>query len=237
MRGYETDVYRCACSSRSIQMVRTVQHDAGHADGDRQRVHPDHLAAGDLPRDPPGSARPGQRRLPAVDADGLPAGDRRAGRDARPARRHVRQGAHLHRRLRGLHRRVRRPRAHARRRARRRAVADRLAGGAGRGRRHADGQLGRDHHRRVPGPAAGHRPRRQPGRRARRQLRRPGARRRALRLALARDLLGQRGRRRRRPGVGIPQPRRDGDPPGGRTRGLVGQRHARDRPDRCCWRR
>ena len=52
-------------------------------------------------------AGPRQRQLPAVDADGLPAGDRGAGGHVRPARRHVRPGPDLQPRLRGLHRRRR----------------------------------------------------------------------------------------------------------------------------------
>ena len=46
------------------------------------------------------------------------------------------------------------------------AVADRLAGTAGHRRLHADGELGRDPHRRVPARAARLRARHQPGRRA-----------------------------------------------------------------------
>ena len=49
---------------------------------------------------PPQPARARQRQLPAVDADGLHAGHRGAGGHAGPARRHVRPGAHLQRRLR-----------------------------------------------------------------------------------------------------------------------------------------
>ena len=51
-----------------------------------------HRAAGDLPRHPPRPARPGQRRLPAVDDHGVPAGPGGARGHARPARRHVRPG-------------------------------------------------------------------------------------------------------------------------------------------------
>ena len=87
-----------------------------------------HLAAGDLPRHPPRPAGAGQHRLPAVDDHGLPAGAGGAGGHARPARRHVRPGAHLQPRLRGLHAS---PRSLLSfdpfTRRRRRAVADRLA--------------------------------------------------------------------------------------------------------------
>ena len=58
----------------------------------------------------------------------------------------------------------------------RRAVADRLAGAAGGRRLDADGQLGRDPDRRVPGRAARLRARHQPGRRPRRPVHRPGRR-------------------------------------------------------------
>ena len=61
-------------------------------------------------------------------------------------------GSDLQRGLRGLHRRHRWRCRSTRSGAAAEHVADRLAGGAGRRRVDADGQLGRDPHRRVPGP-------------------------------------------------------------------------------------
>ena len=78
---------------------------------------------------------------------------------------------------------------------RRRAVADRLAGGAGRRRRDADGVVGGDPDRRVPVEPARHGARREHGGRRRRLVPRSADRRRALRVALAGDLLGRRADR------------------------------------------
>ena len=90
-----------------------------------------------------------------------------------------------------------------------RAVADSLASRAGLRRSHADGQLGGDPDRRVPGEAARHGARHQPDRRDLRPVHRPAARRPAGRLGLARGVLGQRAHRRLGHGLGIPQPAGD----------------------------
>ncbi len=63
-----------------LQVDRAVQHHAGHAAGDDQRVDRADLAARDLPRHRAEPAGPRQRQLPALDADGLPGGDRGARR-------------------------------------------------------------------------------------------------------------------------------------------------------------
>ena len=103
----------------------------------------------------------GQHQLPALDDHGLP--PRSGGPRGQPgkARRHVRPGEDVQRGVRGVHDRLhpavvrplpRRPRGD---------VADRLADPAGDRRLDADGQLGGDPHRRVPGRAARVRPRHQ----------------------------------------------------------------------------
>ena len=111
------------------------------------------------------------------------------------------------------------------------AVADRLAGAAGRRRVHADGQLGRDPDRRLPGrPAgirAGHQPDRRPGGHVRRARRgRPAGRHR-----LARGVLGQRACRHLRDGLGLPQAPRQRRA-ASRPHRLVGQHHLRRRAER-----
>ncbi len=88
--------------------------------------------------------------------------------------------------LRGLQRRVARAVAHAVDRVAGRDVADRLARRAGRRRRAADRELGRDPHRRVPGDPARLRDRRQRDRRHGRRVHRPRRRRAARRHRLAR---------------------------------------------------
>src|SRR6266545_4508888 len=85
---------------------------------------------------------------------GVPAGLRRAGGSAGPARRPVRAGPRLPVRVRDLHDRVGGACPGALAGRRRGAVADRLAAGAGRRRGDAVRQLHRDRHRRVrPSPA------------------------------------------------------------------------------------
>ena len=78
---------------------------------------------------------------------------------------------------------------------RRRAVADRVAGASGRRRRDADGVVVGDPHRRVPVEPTRHGTRGEHGRRGRRFVPRSADRRRALRVALAGDLLGRRADR------------------------------------------
>ena len=189
---------------RPLQVGRAGEHHRGHVHGDARRVDRHHRAAGHLPRHPPGPAGAGQHQLPAVDDHGLPARPGGARGDRRPPRRHVRPGPDLQLRLRRLHGRLdpavvrpvpRRPRG---------AVADRLAGAAGRRRVHADGQLGRDPDRRLPGRTAGLRAGHQPDRRPRGHVRRARRGRPAGRHRLARGVLGQRARRHLRDGLGLP---------------------------------
>ena len=87
-----------------LQVDRAVQHHAGHAVGVDQRVDRADLTAGDLPRHRAEPAGTRQRQLPALDAHGLPRGDRGARGVLRPSRRHVRPGPHLQPRIRRLHR-------------------------------------------------------------------------------------------------------------------------------------
>ena len=110
---------------------------------------------------------------------------------------------------------------------------DRAPGLPGHRRRHADRQLHRDHRRRLPRRPARVRARRQPGGRAGRLVPRPDHRRTALRVALARGVLGQRAG-----GVvghldGLPAPARQASRPDqeGHHR-LVGQPDLRARADR-----
>ena len=79
-----------------------VQHDPRHADRDGELLDRAHLAARDLPRHRAGPAGARERRLPALDDHGLPAGQRGPRGHARPARRHLRAGAHVQPRLRRL---------------------------------------------------------------------------------------------------------------------------------------
>ena len=167
-----------------------------------------------------------QRELPALDADGLPRGDRGARRHLRSPRRHVRPRAHVQRGLPHLHHRVDPAVAHTVHRFAGRAVAHRLPRRAGRRRRAAARQLDRHPHRRVPGHAARHGHGHQHGRRHRRAVRRPRRRRTARRHRLAPHLLGERAGRRVRDGVGLPQAE-GGRRPARGAHGLVGQRHVR----------
>ena len=111
------------------------------------------------------------------------------------------------------------------------AVADRLAVPAGDRRVDADGQLGGDPHRRVPGRTARLRARHQPDRRAGRHVHRPGRRRPARRLGLARGVLDQPAGRRVRHAVGLPEAARQRRAAPRQDR-LVGQHHVRARPRR-----
>ena len=113
---------------RPVQVGGAVEHDRRRVHVRARRVHRHHRAAGHLPRHPPRSAGAGQRRLPAVDDHGLPAGPGRARGHRRPSRRHVRPGQDLQRRLRGVHRGLDPAVVRSVPRAPRRAVADRLAG-------------------------------------------------------------------------------------------------------------
>ena len=62
----------------ALQVDGPVQHHAGHAVGGHQRVDRADLTAGDLPRHRAEPAGTGERQLSAVDAHGLPRGDRGA---------------------------------------------------------------------------------------------------------------------------------------------------------------
>ena len=97
-------------------------------------------------------------------------------------------------------------------------------------RRHADGQLGRDPDRRVPGQPARHGARHQPDRRDLRPVRRAAARRAAGRLGLARGVLGQRPDRRLGHRLGLSQPAGDRRHEAREDR-LGRQRPVRDRRD------
>ena len=187
-----------------LQVGRAVQHHAGHAAGHHQRVDRADLAARHLPRHRPEPAGARQRQLSAVDADGLPGGDRGAGRPVRPARRHVRPGPHLQPRFRRLHGRRHRAVVRPVPSRRRRAVADRLARDPGHRRRDADGLFGGDPDRRVPRQPARHGARGQHGRRRRRVVPGSADRRLALRVALAGHLLGRRADRHPRHHLELP---------------------------------
>ena len=108
---------------------------------------------------------------------------------------------------------------------------------AGRRRRDGDGQLDRDHHRRVPARPARFRPRRQPGSGPGRVVPRPDHRRPALGVELARGVLGQRPGRRVGHLDGLPDAAGQAarPQPQGRHR-LVGQPRVRRRPDRAAHR-
>ena len=116
-------------------------------------------------------------------------------------------------------------------RHRRRALPDHHAHPAGRRRRAADGQLQRDHHRRVPRRPARARARPEHGGRHRRLVPRPGDRRRARPGRLAPRLPGLGAVQPLRHGLGLPQAARPQPAPPPRH-GLVGQHHLRPRPDR-----
>ena len=113
----------------------------------------------------------------------------------------------------------------------RRLVPDRDADLPGRRRRHADGQLRRHPHRRLPGQPARARARPQPGRRHRRLVHRPGPRRRARPDQLALRLPRLRPVRRPRHRLVLPQAEGTRRPQARQAR-LVGQRDLRRRPDR-----
>ncbi len=212
-------------------MGRAVEHDDGGVHVGARRLDCDHRAAGDLPRHQPRSADGREHQLPALDDHGLPAGPGRARGDRRPARRHVRPGQDLQRRLRRVHSGVDPAVVRSVHGRPRRSVADRVAGGAGARRVDAHRELGRDPHRRVPRRPARVRARHQPGGGDRRPVHRPGRGRGARRDRLARRVLGERARRRVRNRVGLlhaarhrratPRPDR-----------LVGQHHVRDRLER-----
>ena len=220
-----------ADQGRPVQVGGAVEHDRRRVHVRSRRLDRHHRAAGDLPRHPSRSAGAGQRRLPAVDDHGVPAGAGRARGHPRPPRRHVRPGQDLQRGLRGLHRRLDPAVVRSVPRRPRRALADRLAGAAGRRRVHADGQLGRDPDRRVPRRPARLRPRHQPGRGHRRPVHRPGGGRPAGRHRLARGVLGQRAGRGLRHALGLPHAAgQRGTAPWPHR--LVGQHHLRRRPER-----
>src|SRR5262249_56148265 len=88
---------------------------------------------GELPWHPPQPADPGQHQLPALDADGIPAGVGRPGGDPGTAGRHVRPRPHVQPGFRHL--RAGRARAPVRpvHRPERRDVADLVAGSGGGG--------------------------------------------------------------------------------------------------------
>ena len=107
-------------------------------------------------------------------------------------------------------------------RHRRRLVADRDADPAGSRRGHADGQLQRDPHRRVPAERARSRARAEPGGRHRRLVHRPGARRRARPARLAVRLPGLGPVRGARHDLVLPEAAGARHPPAGPA-GLGGQ--------------
>ena len=162
--------------------------------------------AGDLRRHPPGPARSGQRQLPAVDPDGLPARDRGAGGGLRPPRRHVRAGPHVQRGVRGLHDRLGAARRHPVPRPRRGALAHRHAPRPGGRRRLPVRQFAGHPDRRVPARAAWPGPGDQRRRRDRRPVRRAGRGRHPGGHQLAAGLLRQRPGGGRRDHLGLPAP-------------------------------
>ena len=135
-----------------------------------------HRPARHLPghRDRPAPAR--QQLLPALDDPGLPRGDQRPGHHPGPHGRHLRPGPHLQPGLRPLHLLLPAAHHHLDDRARGGRVAHRAAHPPGRGRRHADGQLGRHPDRRLPRRSAGHGHGGQPGGGLERHVHRAGAR-------------------------------------------------------------
>ena len=173
----------------------------------------------------------GQHQLPAVDDHGLPARPGRVRGERRPPGRHVRPRQDLQLRLRRLHGRLDPAVIRPVRGWPRGAVADRLAGAAGRRRIHAHGELGRDPDRCLPGrPArfrAGHEPDRRPGG----HVRRARGGRPAGGHRLARGVLGQRARRHLRDGLGVPAAPRQRRA-ASRPHRLVGQYHLRRRAER-----
>jgi hypothetical protein len=174
-----------------VQVDRAVQYHPGHLHGRPRRVDRVDRAAGHLPGDQPRPAPAGQHRLPAVDADGLPGGDRGAGGDVRPAGRHLRSGPHVQRRVCCLQLRVPGPVAVLVEGGPRRVVADRVAGCSRHRRGAADVQLNRHLDRRLPGRGAGDGHGDQHGGGHRRLLHRPGAGRGAGGGRLAGGVLGQ----------------------------------------------
>ena len=112
---------------------------------------------------------------------------------------------------------------------RRRHVPHRHAHLPGRRGGHADGQLGRHPHRRLPRAPAGHGPRREPGRRLQRLVHRADPRRHPGPDQLAAHLLGVGAHRPLRHRLGLPAAARARAAPLGPHR-LVGQRHLRPRP-------
>ena len=116
----------------ALQVDRAVEHHSGNPAGLDQRLDRADLATGHLPRHRSQPAGSRQCQLSALDADGLPRGDRGAGGAVRQARRHVRPGADVQHRLRRVHPRRRRAVVRPVPSRRRGHLADRLAGDPGR---------------------------------------------------------------------------------------------------------
>ena len=163
-------------AAHELQVDRVVQYDARGAARHARRIDHDHRDARHLPRHPPEPPGIGQQLLPAVDGARISDRLERADREPRSARRHVRPRAHLQPRLRRLHGGV--AAAHDR-------LADRHLGChlprrdaplPGRRRSLPTGQLGSDHHRRVPEEPARHGAGDQQHRRRQRHVHRPRAR-------------------------------------------------------------
>ncbi len=213
-----------------LQVDRALERDARRAAGDARRLDHADRDARHLPRHPPRSARAGQQLLPAVDDPRLPRRDERADRQPRAPGRHVRPREDVQPRLRHLHARVAGADRRLAERARRRYVPDRLSHRAGRRRGVPAGELGGDHHRRVPRQPARHGARHQQHRRRQRHVRRARARRPvgADRLAAGVPDLGAGRAVRHR--VGLPEAR-GAQHAQTRACGLVGQRHLRARAD------
>ena len=108
-------------------------------------------------------------------------------------------------------------------------LADRDADLPGRGRGHADGQLRRHPHRRLPGEPTGHGHGRQPGGGLQRRLHRPGPGRRPGPDQLAAHLPRLGARRAGRHRLGLSEPAGAQRAPPGPHR-LAGQHHLRPRP-------
>ena len=174
----------------------------------------------------------GEHELPAVVDPRLPGRDGGAAGEPRPARRHLRAGADVQPRLRGLHVVLDPALGHLDARERGCALADPDAGRAGRRRRARVRELERDPHRRVPEGPARARAGSEQHRDGRGLVHRARARRRARAGRVAARLPRLGAGRRVRDGLVVPQPARARRC--GRRRGSTG---GGTRPSRSAWSR